>query len=100
MPVDPNDKSQGCKTLAPFVKCGSGRVQFLSFTGYDYVYNRYATGLKLSKAECDTKCYGAWNDCGCLAYSYDENTGLCYLITEVHTFKKVADAKKTLHIKV
>jgi len=97
VPVNSNDKTQGCKTLAPFTKCGSGRQQFLSFTGYDYVYNQYAAGVNVPIGTCESKCYA---DCKCLAYFYNANTGACYLSNEVRTLKKVPDAKKTVHIKI
>lgn len=98
MPINSKDETQGCKTLAPFTKCGSGKQQFLSFTGYDYVYNQYATGsLKVSVRTCESKCYA---DCKCLAYFYNGNTGVCYLSNEVRTLKKVVDAKKSVHIKI
>ncbi|KAG0612767.1 hypothetical protein M758_6G050400 [Ceratodon purpureus] len=96
VPNKPKDLTQGCKTLAPFTKCGSGKQQFLSFTGYDYVFNQYATGLKITKAACESKCFA---DCNCVAYFYNTSPGLCYLTNEVRTLK-VSNNNLSAHIKI
>ncbi|KAG0553839.1 hypothetical protein KC19_12G043000 [Ceratodon purpureus] len=102
VPIDSKDSKKGCKTQAPMKTCSSGKQTFRSYSGYDQVYNKYDwRGLKISKAECEFRCYGRQPTCGnCSAYFYDDNTKMCYLTNEVRTLRKVTDLKKTVNVKV
>jgi hypothetical protein len=91
------DLTQGCKRSAPFAKCRSGKQQFVSFTGYDSVYNQYAAALKISQSACKRLCYKDYN---CAAYFYNAHTYACYLSNEVRTLRKVSDTKLSVHLKI